>query len=453
MATQTESPNASVTVLAHGRRSFVAKKNFAGKVTVRKDVREMQPQEIVDFRLAVAGMAAISAQVPGDNRGFQYIAGIHGIPQFHCAHGIRAFALWHRPYVQMFEQAMQDIVPTAYLPYWNWSEQFEIPHIFTEKTWHNPKTGKTEPNPLLAQPMHGGAPTTRKPGPTAKLQRIGAKLAEARMATTYDNLHPDLEGPHNGLHLWVGGDMQSTDTAAYDPVFWAHHSFVEYVFCDWQDAHPGAHQPKISASDFVPFGVTVDDIWLYKDLGYVYDPYSPVPMNLGGKVENVATAANTADAAMLPVPTLASGTTISHFALHTLEKDFTRAEVRFEGLTPPDDSFEVRVFVNEPKATAKTATDGNKNYLGSQHFFGHGGCFGAPGHCEPAPRDIFDLRPKHHYDPIYVRLNVTKPLRALVNSKEAGTKDAPVTLVVVDRDGKEIKDSGLHFEGFSLVLT
>ena len=451
MADQT--PAASLTVLAHGRRSFIAKKNFAGKVTIRKDVRDMKPAEIDDFRLAVAGMAAISAQQPGDNRGFQYIAGIHGIPQFHCAHGIPAFALWHRPYVQMFEQAMQDIVPTAYLPYWNWSEQFEIPSIFTDKTWKNPKSGKTEPNPLLAQPMHSGKPTTRSPGPAAKLKNIGAMLTQARMATTYDNLHPDLENPHNLLHLWVGGSMRSTDTAAYDPVFWAHHCFVEFVFCAWQDAHPGALEPTISTRDMVPFSLTVNDIWRYKDLGYEYDPYNPVPMNLGGKIEDVPTAANTADAATLPVPTLASGTTISHFALHTLDKDFARAEVRFEGLTPPDDSFEVRVFVNDPKANGKTKTDGNKNYLGSQHFFGHGGCFGAEGHCDPAPRDIFDTRPKHHFDPIHVRLNVTKPLRELVRSKDLGTKDAPVTLVVVDPDGKEIPQSGLHFEGFSLVLT
>jgi len=449
-----ESPTASLTVLAHGRRSFVAKKNFSGKVTVRKDVREMKPDEVSDFRLAVSGIAAISAQQPGDSRGYQYIAGIHGIPQFHCAHGIPAFALWHRPYVQMFEQSLQDIVPTAFLPYWNWSEQFEIPQIFLDATWHNPKTGATEPNPLLAQPMHGGAHTKRKPGPASKLKTIGAKLTQARLAKTYDDLHPDLENPHNQLHLWVGGDMQSTDTAAYDPVFWAHHSFVEYVFCEWQDAHSGAAQPTdVHTSDLVPFSVTVDQIWRYKDLGYVYDPYSPVPMNLGGKIENVATAANTADAATLPVPTLASGTTISSFALHTLDKDFSRAEVRFEGLTPPDDSFEVRVFVNTPKASARTRTDGNPNYLGSQHFFGHGGCFGADGHCDPKPRDIFDLRPKHHFDPIRVRLNVTKPLRDLVRSKDVGTKDAPVTLVVVDRDGTEIPQSGLHFEGFSLVLT
>ena len=64
-----------------------------------------------------------------------------------------------------------------------------------------------------------------------------------------------LEQPHNAIHLAVGGyevpssdgsdgtldqypfangDMGENDTAAYDPVFYFHHCFIDYMFYQWQ---------------------------------------------------------------------------------------------------------------------------------------------------------------------------------------------------------------------------
>ncbi len=443
---------AALTALALNRRSFVAKKNFAGQVTIRKDVRDMSDQDVANFRTAIAAMAQISQNVPGDNRGFQFLASYHGISQNLCQHGTPGFALWHRPYMLAFEQAMQDVVPGSFLPYWDWTSQFEIPQIFLDATWVDPKTGNTEPNPLLGQPMNGGPVTTRDPGTADQLRQIGPLVAQALLDTSYDTFSPDLENPHNLVHGWVGGDMGSINTAAYDPVFFVHHSFIEYAFCQWQDANPGAAEPTDVPPAMLTPWAPLDQIWDYRSLGYAYKPYSAPALNLTGAARRVATASNTMDAAVLERATLASGDTVTRFSLGTIDPDFHRAEIRFEGLTPPEESFSVRVFVNEPKADAATPADGNPHFLGAQGFFGHGECFGDAGHCDPKPRDIFDLRPKHHYDPIRVRLNVTRPLRALVRAG-AELDDAPVTLVVVDAKGKEIDESGLYFEGFSLVIS
>ncbi|KAJ5560514.1 hypothetical protein N7513_002913 [Penicillium frequentans] len=64
-----------------------------------------------------------------------------------------------------------------------------------------------------------------------------------------------LEKPHNGVHLAVGGysmpdkdpdrpsypgsngDMGENDTASFDPIFFFHHCFVDYIFCLWQGVH------------------------------------------------------------------------------------------------------------------------------------------------------------------------------------------------------------------------
>jgi tyrosinase len=72
-----------------------------------------------------------------------------------------------------------------------------------------------------------------------------------------DNHEPkvmSLESPHNSIHLAVGGfqvpgqpsnspisgangDMGENDTAGFDPIFFFHHCFVDYVFWTWQQRH------------------------------------------------------------------------------------------------------------------------------------------------------------------------------------------------------------------------
>ena len=74
-----------------------------------------------------------------------------------------------------------------------------------------------------------------------------------------DNLHApafmvSLEDPHNAIHLAVGGmyqkdkynadeilgangDMGDNETAGFDPIFFFHHCFIDYVFWLWQKKH------------------------------------------------------------------------------------------------------------------------------------------------------------------------------------------------------------------------
>ena len=129
--------------------------------------------------------------------------------------------------------------------------------------------------------------------------------------------------------------------------------------------------------------------------------------------------------------TLRSGATVTSFALAEIEPDFARAEVRFEGLIPPARSFELRVFAGAPNADARTATEGNPHYLGSQWFYGVGGDGG--GGDGGGETDGAGDRGQQ-FAPTQIRLNVTEGLRALLAGGETGA--LPVTLVAVDRDGE-----------------
>jgi tyrosinase len=443
---------AVLTAVAPERFSFIAPVTLSGTKTIRKSVYALSVQEIQSYRLAVYRAAQISAASVQDNRGYQYVAGIHGLPGGYCQHNTIAFAIWHRPYIQGYEQRLQDVVAETFVPYWDWTtrraEQEGIPAIFTDATWQNPDTGNEEPNPLLSQPetlINRGA-TSRQPQPLSDLVPLRALVQRALLAPDYGSFTFDLENPHNGLHVWVGGDMSQIVYAAYDPLFWSHHAFVEYVFCQWQDAHTDAAPPVIPPQDFSPFSVTVDDVWDYRKLGYSYLPDNATDLQVAGVPVGPGAATSN---------TLRSGVAIASFPLLTLDRDFSRAELRFQGLTPPEDSFAIRVFADVEAVDADTAIDDNPHYLGTRYFFGHGECGGAPGHCEVVPRDIYDLRPAHHYAPATVRLDITRQLKAFLARRKApaeGSGNVPITLVVIGRDGKEIVESEVYFEGLSVVV-
>lgn len=39
-----------------------------------------------------------------------------------------------------------------------------------------------------------------------------------------------LEGHHNGVHIWVDGQMNNLALSPHDPVFYTHHCFIDYVW-------------------------------------------------------------------------------------------------------------------------------------------------------------------------------------------------------------------------------
>lgn len=69
-----------------------------------------------------------------DSRGFAFLAGVHGWPQYRCQHSTEArqatlFLPWHRAYLYEFELALLEQNAEARLPWWDWpaSRQQGIP--------------------------------------------------------------------------------------------------------------------------------------------------------------------------------------------------------------------------------------------------------------------------------------------------------------------------------------
>jgi tyrosinase len=88
-----------------------------GEVRQRVNLDCMTPAQLQALREGFRELYALN-KWPADRRSFNNLALIH---QDHCQHGWERFLPWHRVYLYEFEQALQDVVPEAVLPYWDFT--------------------------------------------------------------------------------------------------------------------------------------------------------------------------------------------------------------------------------------------------------------------------------------------------------------------------------------------
>lgn len=216
-----------------------------------------------------------------DDRGYAYWAGIHGLPRpIGCdnAHGTPYFLPWHRAYLYFFERALRDRVPDATLTWWDWRVH-DIPPLFGDETADN------TPNPLHSAPVdplaleqgHNARPpidvppnTERQPSAPAALPSRNEVAAVLERGDFVD-FTAAVEALHDRVHGWVGGHMGIIAFAAFDPIFWAHHSMIDRLWRIWQLQHPGALPPSaILDQALPPFRMTVRQTLDNTALGYDY---------------------------------------------------------------------------------------------------------------------------------------------------------------------------------------
>ena len=237
----------------------------------RASVDQLSSDQLAAFRTAIT-----SAQAIADDRGYQYWAGIHGLPlPMYCQHGTPLFLPWHRAYLYFFERALQDLVPGVTLPWWDWT----IAHDVGVPASYADPTANGAPNPLASSPIQptgrepgGSDHTVRQPGaPDAPPLPEPAQVQAVLALGDFVDFQTQLEDIHNGIHVWVGGTMSDISTAAYDPLFWAHHAMIDRIWRLWQLAHPHAGPPAALLNQALPpFNMTVTQTLDATGLGYDY---------------------------------------------------------------------------------------------------------------------------------------------------------------------------------------
>lgn len=89
-----------------------------GSVKMRKNINTLTSDELKRFRTAIAQMKSLDAYYQ-DERSFGYWARLHANL---CQHAWEEFLTWHRLYLYLFEQHLQDCDSSVTLPYWDWTD-------------------------------------------------------------------------------------------------------------------------------------------------------------------------------------------------------------------------------------------------------------------------------------------------------------------------------------------
>ena len=245
----------------------------------RKNVELLRPEQLAALRTGFERLYAISDNVITDNRGYQYLAGLHGMPQWFCQHGDPPgsdplFLPWHRAYLYTFELALRDQEPDAALAWWDWtsasSHASGIPAPFADEE----VDGRT--NPLFSATVQPAARRNGQPAATFRGGGDGRGLPTAERVRdilsfrSFSDFTAQLEDVHNRVHGWVGGTMGIIAWAAYDPIFWAHHANIDRLWRIWQLRHPQRFSERFLSQSLPPFPLTVQDTLNIKPLGYDY---------------------------------------------------------------------------------------------------------------------------------------------------------------------------------------
>ncbi len=225
----------------------------------RKAISALNGTEVVRLRLAYQKLRELAAANPQDPRGWMQQAQVHcfqcgGNPQQSDIHQSWLFLPWHRAYLYFHERILAKLLgdDTFRLPYWDWDAAISrnLPLI------HRPPTVNGASNPLFdaKRGVNNGSampadifPPDRNPMNAPTFRTFGGN---ASAGGALEN------GPHGLIHVWTGDptmsdgleDMGRLDTAARDPIFYAHHCNIDRLWAEWIRRDPARHRNPATAS-------------------------------------------------------------------------------------------------------------------------------------------------------------------------------------------------------------
>jgi tyrosinase len=245
-----------------------------GIVRVRRNVEQADTPALKD------AYSKMQARGENDNRSWIYWAEYHGFNRFDCWHhssvGSQGFPFdlflpWHRAYLLYFERIALTANNGAILPWWDWtsttSHQVGIPASFQSQQAGDALASGPVPAGLRTNPKR----TRRNPGNPAGLPTTQQVKHVIDDLTTFDDFSTQVQGLHDGIHGWCGGDMGVVAASAFDPIFWSHHCMIDRLWYLWQVKHGVDNiPPSYLTRTLAPWSLTVKDVLDVRKLGYTY---------------------------------------------------------------------------------------------------------------------------------------------------------------------------------------
>jgi hypothetical protein len=252
------------------------------------------------------------------------------------------FLAWHRAYIWVTERKIREISgdQSFSYPYWNWSSDRHIPQAFSRTDSPLAQAIRYTPSRGLRNDEVGYRPDDpglKALGVAALDSRFFIATSPGRIARSFGGIaRPNSSGaygnnalentPHGPVHVYVGGenaqgdigDMTDFETAARDPIFFAHHGNLDRLWEKWRrDPTRKGTEPASDAflNHLFPFiwldgsiiHVRAGDVLDTTTLGYAYDyldvfrPEAPIVV-AGPQEETSALPSIGAEKLRIPVP-------------------------------------------------------------------------------------------------------------------------------------------------------
>ncbi|KAL5022200.1 hypothetical protein ScPMuIL_001355 [Solemya velum] len=203
---------------------------------VRREYRMLSDEERRAYHRAINVLKTDTSAEPNK---YDAIASFHtGITAI-SAHGGCNFEGWHRVYLYIYENALREVLPGFTLPYWDSRLDFYMEDPTESILWTDDFLGNGD-GVVTSGPFANWAtpagPLTRNvgnDGPLFSHEDVINVTSRFRMADICGDEAPieyDLEFKHGGGHRFVDGQMGMIETSAYEPAFYMHHVFVDYVW-------------------------------------------------------------------------------------------------------------------------------------------------------------------------------------------------------------------------------
>lgn len=251
---------------------------------VRRNVNNMAANHpvLVSYAAAIEAMQALPTSDP---RNWTRQMQIHAD---HCRHSNWLFLPWHRAYLYYFEEICRELSgdDDFALPYWNWTTERRVPAAFWDTSTALFHPGRVaDQNSTAAASQVGQANIDNALDTGNFILFAGAEVPLNHPPNFGPGAAPLEVGPHNHIHVFVGGDMGNFNSPL-DPIFWPHHCRVDELWVQWNlvDGNPNTNHGAWTNTEFDefcdrngdPVTVQVNETVLWPLLSYRYDSQTGV---------------------------------------------------------------------------------------------------------------------------------------------------------------------------------
>lgn len=202
---------------------------------VRKEYRLLSDRERFMFHRALNMLKADTSVSPNK---YDALGRLHYMSVGRAHFGPNFFP-WHRLFLVVMENALREKIPSVTLPYWDSTLDDPLRDPRSSILWTPDFLGQANGYVI-------DGPFANWDTPTGRLVRYfgtaGTMMNWTYIYNVFRQNHledisdpyakPDnnLEDHHNQVHIWVGGHMAPPGLAAFDPVFYLLHSYVDLLW-------------------------------------------------------------------------------------------------------------------------------------------------------------------------------------------------------------------------------